>query len=519
MIRSFILYCLLIPVLTFSQAFHNEDLNRHLGKAKSAIDSSLLIRKFIIKNDLGSKDKAYGLLKKSKELLQNTTDKKTWADYHLDAGELYFKFQTIDKGIENYLKAYEYYKEGNSEKKEFIENRLANIYIYTGYYDQAETYLKKLYKQAQDSHNLIDQARAEANLGSLYLEEFLVKDDTTKLKPALFYSRKAYRLIDKQGDDLVKLRLNTTMADAISFTKDEDSALYYFKKALTIADQSKTLDAKVKASTYNQYARYLFDTGQVDQAVANAEKGFDLVKDGDSFIKLDMAKTLYKCYITKKDYQKATAFFEKYTDLQDSLKQMEQNANINTMVHLQENPRKDSWIEKHWAAAGSCCLLAFSLLFIGIRIKQKKKLAVAKTELLQLSQRISKLSSTIEHYEKEIDLLKEQSGENHSEREQKENQLKEILQTPILTDEQWISFKRSFEKVNTDYSKTISRNFTNVSQAELRYLYLVKLGMTHKEIASVLGISPDSVRLYKHRLGKKVQPGKENILPVLLESN
>jgi len=143
----------------------------------------------------------------------------------------------------------------------------------------------------------------------------------------------------------------------------------------------------------------------------------------------------------------------------------------------------------------------------------------AQNELNQLMQKVAMLNSDIFRYEKEISRLKNSSNETIAEVEAKESHLKDILETPLLTDEQWLSFKRSFERVNTGYSKKISEYFSNISQAELRYLYLIKLGMSHKEIASVLGISPDSVRLYKHRLGKKINPGKEDVLPVLFEIN
>jgi len=520
-VQKLIFSCLLLlSFFGFAQQKNQDSLQIRLLEAKNSKDSSFIIREFIKENQNQNQEKAFTLLRMAENLIKKDSDKQLWADYYLDAGEIYFNYQKADKALENYIRSYNYYKSTDSENKYLIETRFAQIYLYTGYYEKAEPYMKKMYEEAIAQKDGAEIAKNETKLGRLYLAMFVEKDDNTKLEPALHYLRKAYKWIDKNGDDLTKMKLNIAMADAIGFTEGRDSAYhYYYAKAMKLADTSKNISEKSKAFAYNQYARYLFDIGRPDLAVENAEKAFQIVKDYNSFEKLDVAKTLYRSYIENKDYEKAATFFEKYTDLQDSLGQIEQYANINTLIHQQENPRKPSWIEKYWGWLLLSVMVVFSLIFVFVKIIQKRKLMEAQNELNQLMQKVAMLNSDIFRYEKEISRLKNSSNETIAEVEAKESHLKDILETPLLTDEQWLSFKRSFERVNTGYSKKISEYFSNISQAELRYLYLIKLGMSHKEIASVLGISPDSVRLYKHRLGKKINPGKEDVLPVLFEIN
>lgn len=489
-------------------------------ESRNGKDSSLIIREYIKESQNLDEEKAFVLLKTAGDLIKGDAGKQLWADYYLDAGETYFNYQKADKALENYISSYEYYKSTDLGNKHLIETRFAQIYLYTGYYDKAEFYMKKMYEEAIAQKDRAEMAKTETKLGRLYLTMFVEKDDDSRLEPALHYLRKAYKWIDKNGDDLAKIKLNIAMADAIGFTEGRDSAYhYYYAKAMELADTSLNISEKSKAFAYNQYARYLFDIGRPDLAAENAEKAFQIVKDYSSFEKLDIAKTLYRSYIENKDYEKAATFFEKYTDLQDSLGQIEQYANINTLIHQQENPRKSSWIEKYWTWLLVFILSAFTLIFISVKMIQKKKLREARNELNRLTRKVNALNLDIYNYENEITQLKNNDDEIWAELETKENHLKEILRTPLLTDEQWLTFKQSFERVNVRYSKQIPQCFSNVSQAELRYLYLKKLGMNHKEIAAVLGISPDSVRLYKHRLGKKINPGKENVLPVFLENN
>jgi len=515
---SVLFFLSLFSIFAFPQ--QDENLAKHFNLAETAVDSSLIIREFIKESKELKPEKAFELLSQSENLLKNQSGKKLWADYYLDAGEIYYKYLAIDKSTENYIKAYDYYQSTDSDKKQLIENQFVKIYTNTSHYDQAEMYLNRLYQHAVAKGDKEGKARAEADFGWLYYQMFMVKNDSAKLRPALEYARKAYKWIDKYGDDYTKMKLNVTMAETIAYTEYGDSAYYYYyQKVIEITDTSKTMSKKAKAFAYNQYARYLFDIGRPDLAAENAEKAFDIVKDLKAFEKLDIAKTLYMSYVENKDYKKATDFFEKYTELQDSLRKFEKLANINTLVYQQKNPRKASWIEKNWIGSLAVLLAVFAFIYFFIRFRQKRKFREAEIQLDHLTAKVATLSANIQQYEEEINELKNDSEQNQTQIEEKEIRLKEILESPLLTDDQWLTFKKAFEKVNRDFSKEVFQNFSNITQAELRYLYLKKLGLNHKEIASVLGISPDSVRLYKHRLGKKIQPGKEDILPVLFDNN
>lgn len=512
MIKYFILSCIILfPILDFAQQQDNDELNRRLGKAKSAIDSSLMIREFITETGAYNSENAFKLLQKSKDLLKKESDEKLWADYYLNSGEIYLNYGEYDKAMEDLMKSYAYYKSDqpeNSYNRQVIESDFIYIYMNTGHYNQAETYMKRAYRYAVEKKDAYHVATSRVNLGKLYFQMFMASKDSSKLELSLAYFRKGYPWLEKHSEGPVNLQLNINFADALSNGGHNDSAQHYYQKAIKLLDNPE-IDLSTKAWAYSQYARHFHDANLPDSAVFYAEKAFDLVKDGDQFTKLDVAKTLYKSYILKKDYEKATAFFEKYTELQDSLEQMEKYANIKTLIYQQQNPRRASWIEKNWIWLSVSALSIFILTFILVKINQKKKFSNAQIQLEGLTAKITSLNSKIQRYETEIDELKNSDEKNLWEIEEKEFRLKDILTNPILTDDQWLTFKHAFEKVNRHYSRKISQNFSNISQAELRYLYLKKLGLTHKEMAAVLGISPDSLRSYKHWLRKKARPGHE----------
>jgi DNA-binding CsgD family transcriptional regulator len=70
--------------------------------------------------------------------------------------------------------------------------------------------------------------------------------------------------------------------------------------------------------------------------------------------------------------------------------------------------------------------------------------------------------------------------------------------------EQWNGFKNSFIKIYPAFEKNITDKIGTVSGAELRLMMLHKMGLSNKEIAQTLLISPDGVKKAKYRLYKKI---------------
>jgi DNA-binding CsgD family transcriptional regulator len=107
-----------------------------------------------------------------------------------------------------------------------------------------------------------------------------------------------------------------------------------------------------------------------------------------------------------------------------------------------------------------------------------------------------------------IDSAAKGSAEVLTEEENSFNQKPEDIQYlkeyNLTQKEHWATFKNSFAKIYPDFEKNISNKIGTVSGAELRLMMLTKLGLSNKEIAQTLLISPDSVKKGKYRLYKKI---------------
>ena len=141
---------------------------------------------------------------------------------------------------------------------------------------------------------------------------------------------------------------------------------------------------------------------------------------------------------------------------------------------------------------------------------QNKRIAAEnhwhKTELENYTQLLREKTEAFDKLKTDVD-----TQQNHAIRQDWHNQ---ITQASILTDEQWRNFKFKFENVHIDFFNRLQYEIPTVTEAEKRLLALTKLEMSNNEIASMLGISPESVTKTRYRLRKKVG---EEVLDLLME--
>lgn len=97
-----------------------------------------------------------------------------------------------------------------------------------------------------------------------------------------------------------------------------------------------------------------------------------------------------------------------------------------------------------------------------------------------------------------------------------ETQVEQLLEQKILTEEDWSTFKSKFKGIYPGFFTRIKQFALSLTEAEERLLVLIYLDLSGKEMANTLGISPQSVRVCKMRLKKKLQEKGINTVEELL---
>jgi DNA-binding NarL/FixJ family response regulator len=136
----------------------------------------------------------------------------------------------------------------------------------------------------------------------------------------------------------------------------------------------------------------------------------------------------------------------------------------------------------------------------------EKRLALKTHRIRFYMQWMREKSEAMKDIEGELKLLKTRLPDEQVEKFSK------VLQLNIHTDDDWEFFKKAFEEVYPRFFGALRYSYPELTPAELRLSALIKLKLSIKESAAVLGISLDSVKTARYRLRKKLMLHEEENL-------
>lgn len=241
--------------------------------------------------------------------------------------------------------------------------------------------------------------------------------------------------------------------------------------------------------------------------------------------------SLSNVYALRGQYKEAYNYYKINVTLRDSLRDIDKEkqmarveAEFAVRKHTDslnyQNALKDKEITRRKLERNGGILLISLAGVIGLllinrqKLKhiQKRKIAetekqqaeeMARLQLADFTKSIQEKNDLLETFRTEIE--KYQAQPNSLEQAEKEKSLQLLQSAVILNDEQWVSFQALFNKVHSGYIQRVKEKFPDLTTAELRFILLTKLGLNNKEMAAMLGVSTEAVRVSKHRLLKKIQ--------------
>ncbi len=253
----------------------------------------------------------------------------------------------------------------------------------------------------------------------------------------------------------------------------------------------------------------------------------------------------------KGNLKKAIKYFDQYASISDSIFN-EENANqIASMQtqHAFSQKEKELELAKQEVALLEekdrannlmrivfvlLALLVGSLVWNAIR-RKNKTIDKGEKALIQAESKTEKLKEEIQLKESELtsytlnfvqknellqdvksaltDLLK---GADDAQKK-KLKSLSRLIDSTVRIDEDWDGFRKHFEATHKGLISTIKERYPSLTQNDLRLLALVRINLSSKEIGSMLGIAPESVKTARYRLRKKMAlDSKENLFDFLL---
>ena len=144
----------------------------------------------------------------------------------------------------------------------------------------------------------------------------------------------------------------------------------------------------------------------------------------------------------------------------------------------------------------------------------KKKLSDAHQTLDSHIEFLTEKTIQIQKLYGEIEDIKES---NSSGNQNNHIKLDDLLQTHLMTEENWRNFKNEFQREHAEFYGNVLQNFPEITDSNLRIILLQKLGFSNSEIAGLLGITIEAVKKSKQRLKRKLGD-KHNLLSQMIVS-
>ena len=417
-------------------------------------------------------------------------------------GNVYMDIEQIDKGKAYYRKAINVLKHSDNNYYGDILNNYGIVFYDEGKYDSALYY----YQQALDVYQKINQLDAIGagfqNIGITYV---MMHNE----KRGLEYLHRALDIFNKQDLTNDQASAMVDLGQAYMETGQYDSAVDYLKRALDISE-------KINSTYYKKQA--LLMLYRLNEKRGNSEE----------------ALKYYKLYSEFKDSLDNQALKENLQELEVKYQTAKQEKEIQFLRDREVIAKA----RKRLLVMGITTVVILSVLIIAFLVYKRKKDAVvqrqkllvykkekalAEAELKKKHAEEKQLQNELEFKTKQLathalnmmqknKLLQEISDEidariKSTDFKEKDTMrlLKRKLVQGLHMDRDWDVFKLYFEQVNKDFFTNLRNINPNLTSNDFKLAALIRLNMNIKEMASVLNISPASLKNARYRLKKKLK--------------
>ncbi|MFB9051760.1 tetratricopeptide repeat protein [Formosa undariae] len=466
---------------------------------------------------------------------------------HIQLANFYEHLGIENEAIKHYHDALEKHNQADTTAI-YIGNKMSSIYLSLKQYKNATSYLTKSLAIAEQIDFKKGKAICYGLLGSVAEKEsnynLALKNQEESL--SIFKT-----LTDSTGLAITYENIGSIYEDLGQF----ENALNYFLKAKTY---SKSIPSYIKINILNNIGDAHRKMMKPNEALPYSLLALEKSKTSKNTHQEESAlKDLALNYADLGDYKIAFDYMLKYKDLNE--KQIEsQNAElVSSLQILYEVEEREAQVKllntqhevdtiRQNIILLSCAFLILLLLgwflYFRKRKKQQSKIQHYKNELLQAN--LEKKIQEEANLQREID-IKISALTNYSlHLSHKNKMISDISRTLInikdrntvliksklealikeinldLSQEQeWTEFISYFEQINPHFFQSLKNEVTKeLTPSELRLCMLLKLNLSSKDIASILRITPDSVRIARYRVRKKLRiDSKEDLQTFLLD--
>ena len=418
------------------------------------------------------------------------------SEYLYTLGLYFYRFEEYDRALQKLLQAANY-----TFYAPYVEiNTLNTIGLIYARYRQAPEkaiqYFRNTIAKAVQDNNITWIGIAAGNLGNVLLAEH-------QYDSALFYHRKNFVINSNIANRAPEDAAKTTLSMATIFLRKgtPDSALFYMQSGKELAahyitDSAESLDYHVRL------LRVMIDYAKTKGEFRNAL----LLSDS-----LSLAEQALRSMLDSKILSRA-------------VEKTEAQSYSNKLALLQSQKNLAQWRSYVIIALLLIILIVSGAVFRDRWLRRKRQIQLAeKDKQLLVAEKaraedglkhaeellkayvdaVKEKTTIIEHLESEVAVLKS-SSLSVPELQAMTSNREKLLASTILTEGEWQQFRSVFEQVYPGFSYRLKQTYPELSPAEARFLYLMKLHLSSREMAAMLGITVETIHKLRYRLRKKL---------------
>lgn len=410
------------------------------------------------------------------------------ADFHLLLGQTYYYFRRYDLA-EKHLNISLRHPALTDVCKIRVYNTLGLICRDMQKYGKAKVYMQKGYNEAVRIQHESWIGILSGNLGYL----LLVEKEYSKARELIQFDYEISKQKKEGGSQISALRYLIQLDIIDNDLEGARIKLEEFEKLLVGRQQPEFL-----TGFYDSQTMYFERMGSYQEAFNS-----------------------YKKYITQKEVidRKKHALNMENAEFQINFEKKQAEIQV-----FQQKKQTDNLII--FGLVAFCLLLGLASVIIirQLQSKRRKDKEILELKTLRMEEELNSTEremrvvlNTLADKNKLIFELKQeiettQSANSEKMDQEKENMVSNLQSFSLLTENDWVEFKRLFERLNKGFFDHFNEKYPEVTTSEIRLAALIKLNMSNYEMARTLGISPDSVRKTNLRLRKKLHIDQQDEL-------
>ena len=434
-------------------------------------------------------EKALPFFMKAHYLLEKHPDKKhinpqisyKWIGYYYGTiGDKIASFKCLEKAKQLSTK--------HDAEYASILDELGLQYFNKGYITKAENYFNQAKKISKSVNDELRYAKILGNLSQICKK----RGETENAKKLLL---KDIAISERLEENQNTMYAYTLLGEVLIQEKKYQESLEVLKKALQIAESKSYFQAneiKIQQLLSSVYK----NLGNKDEELQSYKRINELeeeLKKTDGDLALNNANLLMQK--SKLEQVNNEANYEKETS--ELMRNVYLIITLLTFIlagfvyaNSKKKLRNRELVYKQKVMGLEMDKLKFERKLLETQENLDNQVEFLKNKNIQihiLKSEIEKIKNSNSYY------LEEQQGELHT-----------LLQSHLMTDENWENFKREFRKVHPLFYQKIQNEYPDLTESNYRIIMLKKLDFNNVEISELLGITIDAVKKSNQRMKKKL---------------